>query len=190
MFSISDEQIIDHELLEKEMAQFLFKASVRLILCQNLLCKPRKFHTILPGMPFFLMENIGYHYSHNYEEEMNEKRSFSRIDEDRCNNDHDDKENDDLDSEEEELDRLDSELNVNDDKRLAQFQAPYRIEKTRQKELMLKEFLSLLTNGNDLNLDMDADEDDQVPLVKDNIFNYFLSTYVFIVVFGLSFENL
>jgi len=55
---------------------------------------------------------------------------------------------------------------------------------------MLKEFLSLLTNGNDLNLDMDADEDDQVPLVKDNIFNYFLSTYVFIVVFGLSFENL
>jgi len=121
---------------------------------------------------------------------MNEKRSLSRIDEDRCNNDHDDKENDDLDSEEEELDRLDSELNVNDDKRLAQFQAPYRIEKTRQKELMLKEFLSLLTNGNDLNLDMDADEDDQVPLVKDNIFNYFLSTYVFIVVFGLSFENL
>ena len=190
MFSISDEQIIDHELLEKEMAQFLFKASVGLILCQNLLCKPRKFHTILPGMPFFLMENIGDHYSHNYQEKMNEKRSLSRIDADRCNNDHDDKENDDLDSEEEELDRLDSELNVNDDKRLAQFQAPYRIEKTRQKELMLKEFLSLLTNGNDLNLDMDADEDDQVPLVKDNIFNYFLSTYVFIVVFGLSFENL
>ena len=65
MFSISDEQIIDRELLEKEMAQFLFKASVGLILCQNLLCKPRKFHTILPGMPFFLMENIGDHYSHN-----------------------------------------------------------------------------------------------------------------------------
>ena len=125
----------------------------------------RRNGTVLPGMPFFLMENIGDRYSHNYEEEMNRKRSLSRTDADRYHDDDDDKENDDLDSEEEELDGLDSERNVNDDERLAQFQARYRIEKTRQKALMFKEFPSLLTNGNDLNLDMDADadEDDQVP---------------------------
>ena len=105
---------------------------------------------VLPGIPFFLLENVGDRYSrNNFNDDNHKKRSRSDMENGTGNQEDDDS----VETEEEELDGLDSERNVVDDETRAQCQTRYKIEKARQKALMAQEFPHLFKSLNHIDID-------------------------------------
>jgi len=106
----------------------------------------------LPGLPFFLLGSVGDRYS-KADIEYRRKRPRSEAE----GADEDDDE-----LQEEEIDGLDSERNGIDDETQVIFQARYRIEKARQKKLMLQEFPHLLSERFLMNINMDLEEEENI----------------------------